>query len=296
MFGIASRTNLDLIAAGVAFYTMLAIFPAVTAMLSLWGLFADPMIVEEQLQVLRDVMPEEAFALLDTQARAFIESRTNALGWAGLVAILAAIWSMRAAVGALVRGIGTIYAVATRTGFWHSLAAVYMTLGLIGLALSALVSVVVVPILLAVLPLGEATAMALTVARWVLLFGVGLFGLWLLYRFGLSHALDTSRWLAPGAAFALTLWISASWGFSTYVTNFGNYDRVYGSIGAVIVLLVWVYLTAYVVLLGAAMNCMLDKLAGPGDASDPAKPPAPPIETENGRAADTAAATLTDGA
>jgi membrane protein len=256
--------NLDLIAAGVAFYAMLAVFPAIAAVIAFWGFVSDPVIVEQQLQLLQGLIPAEAFALLDTQVRALIAANSSTLGWTTIVSVGAALWSTRAGVGALLRGLNAVYGTSPRAGFWHSLAAVAMTFGLVALVLAALVAVVVVPVGLVLLPFGPAEAWALAAARWVLLFAVGMFGLWLVYRFGPNHsAAQTTAWVSPGAVFALILWALVSWGFSAYLANFGSYNRFYGSIGAVIVLLMWFFLSAWVVLLGATVNAELSReLAG----------------------------------
>ncbi|MCP3971458.1 MAG: YihY/virulence factor BrkB family protein [Rhodobacteraceae bacterium] len=258
-----TERNLDLIAAGVAFYAMLAVFPAFAAVIALWGFVSDPAVVEEQLQMLRGLIPAEGFSLLDAQVRVLVEANSATLGWATVLSTGAALWSVRAGVGALLRGLNVIYGNAPRPGFWHLMAVTAATLGLIGLALAALLAVVVVPVVLVFLPLGLATGWALTAARWVLLVAVGLAGLWLIYRFAPNHAEPHSRWVSPGVLFALALWVAASWGFTVYLTSFGSYNQVYGSIGAVIVLLLWFYLTAYAILLGAALNAELSRHLDP---------------------------------
>lgn len=254
-----SERNLDLIAAGVAFYAMLAVFPAFAAVIAFWGFISDPSIIEDQLNMLRGLVPAEAFALLDGQVQALVAANSSTLGWATIVSIGGALWSTRAGVGALVRGLTAVYGTQPREGYWHSLAAILMTFALIGLALTALVAVIVIPIVLVFLPLGPLTNMALTGARWFLLIGVGLTGLWLVYRFAPNHAVPRSRWASPGALVALILWAAASWGFSFYLGNFGNYNQIYGSIGAVIVLLMWLFISAYAVLIGAALNAEINK-------------------------------------
>ena len=254
-----SERNLDLIAAGVAFYAMLAVFPAFAAVIAFWGFISDPSIIEDQLDMLRGLVPAEAFALLDGQVQALVAANSNTLGWATIVSIGGALWSTRAGVGALVRGLTAVYGTQPREGYWHSLAAILMTFALIALALTALVAVIVIPVVLVFLPLGPLTNMALIGARWFLLIGVGLTGLWLVYRFAPNHALPRSRWASPGALFALVLWAVASWGFSYYLGNFGNYNQIYGSIGAVIALLMWLFISAYAVLIGAALNAEINK-------------------------------------
>lgn len=257
VFSVATARNLDLIAAGVAFYAMLAIFPAAAAIIALWGFVQDPAIVSEQVDLLGTFMPPEAFALLRGQVDVLIAANSSTLGWATILSTAAALWSTRAGVGALVRGLNAIYGTKPRQGFWHSFSAITLTLILIGLALVVLVAVIVVPIVLVFLPLGPMTQVALVAARWALLIVAGLAALWLLYRFGPNHDDRTTRFVSFGAIFALVLWAAASWGFSTYLTNFGSYNQIYGTLGAVIVLLMWFFITAYAVLLGAALNAML---------------------------------------
>jgi membrane protein len=256
LMAITSAANLDLIAAGVAFYAMLAVFPAVAAVVALLGFVADPALVDEQLEVLRGLMPPEAFALLDGQVSALIAANSSVLGWATLLSLGAALWSTRAGVGALVRGLNAVYGLRPRAGFWHSAWAMALTLVLIGMVLLAFVAVIVVPVVLAVLPLGAATSIALVVLRWAMLVSVGLSALWLVYRYGPNHGQGGGppRWTGPGVLLALVLWLAPSWGFSTYLGYVGSYNRVYGSIGAVVLLLMWFFLTAYAVLLGAALN------------------------------------------
>ncbi|KMW60653.1 Ribonuclease BN [Candidatus Rhodobacter oscarellae] len=264
VFRRLSARNLDLVAAGVAFYAMLAVFPAIAAVVALWGFVSDPALVGGQIEALRPFMPEEAFTLVQGQALLFIDAGATTLGWATVISLATALWATRAGVGALVRGLNVIHGARPRPGFWHSLAAIALTLGLIAFTLTALVALIGVPLVLALLPLGPATAAALVVSRWALLVAVGLGGLWLVYRFGPNHRAARPRWVSPGAAVALALWAAAGWGFTTYIANFGSYNQIYGSIGAVVVLLMWFFISAYAVLLGAALNAEIGRRGGGG--------------------------------
>ncbi len=254
-----SRRNLDLIAAGVAFYAMLAVFPAAAAVIALWGIVADPVIVNDQLGMLEGLIPPAGFAVLENQVLRLIDNQAGRLGWASLISTAAALWATRAGVGALVRGLNAIYGKAPRSGFWHALAALALTLALVALALVALAAVVAVPVVVAFLPLGPASALGLSIARWTLLGAVGVSGLWLVYKFGPNHGRRSGRvaLALPGVALALVLWAAASWAFTAYLDNFASFTLVYGSIGAVVILLMWVYLSAYAVLIGAALNAVL---------------------------------------
>ena len=252
----ANARNISLIAAGVAFYAMLSIFPAVAAIIALWGFISDAALVESQLEVLRSFVPEDAFDLLSTQVHALVGANDSTLGWATVVSTLVALWTTRAGVGALINGLNAVYGTTPRSGFGSFIAAIALTLVLIAVALTALACVVIVPIVLAFLPLGEFTAQILFIARWALVIAVVLLGLSLIYHYGPNHAARTG-WVSIGAIFALMLWAIASVGFSYYLSNFGNYNEVYGSIGAVIALLMWFFISAYVVLLGGVLNAVL---------------------------------------
>lgn len=254
LWAAVTQSDLDLIAAGVAFYAIFAIFPAVAAVVALFGFVADPVIVQEQLVVLRGLVPPEAYGVIETQVQALIATSTSTLRVATLISIAAALWSTRAGVSALVRGLNTIYGTAPRTGLAHVGAAVLLTLALVALAICALLVVIVAPALLALLPLAGSGAWALEVLRLALMVLVSLAGTFLLYRFGPNHGGRPPERTWPGSVFALLVWGAASWGFSLYVASFGSFNQVYGSIGAVIILLFWFYLSAYALLLGAAVN------------------------------------------
>ena len=250
--------HLDLIAAGVAFYAMLAVFPAVAAVIALWGFVSDPRVVEEQLGLLQGVIPPEAFALLAGQVRALIATNDSALGLTTALSTGAAIWSARAGVGALLRGLNAIYGIERRGGFLHAVTALGFTGALVAVALLTLASLVGVPVVLAYLPLGAWTELALTLLRWGVALSVMLLGLGVVYRYGPNRP-HRPPWISVGAVVALGLWAVASLGLTLYLRNFGSYNEVYGSIGAVIALLMWFFISAYAVLLGAAVNAQVER-------------------------------------
>lgn len=259
--------NLGLISAGVAFYGLLAIFPALAAVIAIWGLVADPMVVDQQLELLINVMPEEAYRLIDAQIDALTRTTSTTLGWATVLSIFAAIWSTRAGVSALMRGLNAIYGTPNRKSWRHYIAALMLTVVLVLVALVALSAVVLTPILLSFIPLGGFAEFALRVCRWIVAVGVLLVGLSIVYRFGPNRSCVRMRWLTPGAIAVVVLWAVASVAFSEYLSNFGNYNEVYGSIGAVIALLMWLYISAFLLLLGAGLNVELERRAGIGPAT-----------------------------
>ncbi|KAF0677284.1 YihY/virulence factor BrkB family protein [Profundibacterium mesophilum] len=265
-------TNLGLISAGVAFYGMLALFPAVAALIAIWGFIADPSVVESQMILLRKFIPTDAFVLLDDQVTQLVRANTRTLGWATLISTGAALWSSRAGVAALIRGLNAIYRERNRVGLRQILAAFGVTFLLIFVAIIALTSVVIMPIFLAVLPLGPLTNMAISTARWLIVIAVVMSGLGVIYRYGPNRRHARSAWLTPGALLAVAIWAAASYGFSYYLTNFGRYNEIYGALGAVIALLMWLYISAFVVLLGASLNVELEMRTAEDSTVGPDRP------------------------
>ena len=250
----AGEKHLGLIAAGVAFFGMFGIFPGIAAVIAIFGLVADPVVIAEQLDLMRDIMPPDAYWLISTQVNRLILAPSQALGWATAVSIALALWSCRAGVGALIGGLNAIAGQRVRNSLWQVVVALMLTVALVFLAIVALTVVVVVPIGLAFIPVANSTAWLLEAIRWVIALTVWILGLSLLYRFGPARIGSRGRWITVGAVAVVILWIAASVGLSFYLTNFASYNEVYGSIGAVIGLLLWLYVSAYLILLGAALN------------------------------------------
>ncbi len=253
--------NLGLIASGVAFWAMLAIFPGIAALIALWGYQADPGVVAAQLPLLRDFLPDDGYRLISNQVNTLVAANVSTLGWTSVISTLIALWSARTGVGALVQGVNAISGKQNRGGLRDMVMAFVLTFALMGVAIVALVSFVVLPIVVAFVPLGPLAGLAVSAARWVVALGVVVMGIAVIYRYGLNRpdARPRPRWFTPGLALAVGLWAFASWSFSFYLSNFGNYNEIYGSIGAVAALLMWFYISAYVVLLGAALNAELER-------------------------------------
>ncbi|MGR3323801.1 MAG: YihY/virulence factor BrkB family protein [Pseudooceanicola sp.] len=275
------EANMFLIAAGVAFFGMFSLFPGLAALIALWGLVSDPNILLEQIELLREIVPAEVFGLVEAQILALMSTSGDTLGWAGIVSVLIATWSARSGVAALMMGLNTIHGRANRNSIRHYVTALLLTVALFGVSIVALGSVVVLPIILKFVPLGMATALMVSAIRWLAAIGVLLVGLALLYRYGPNNRHARMRWVTPGAGLAVVLWAIASWGFSLYLTNFASYNEVYGSIGAAIALMMWLYVSAFVVLLGAALNVQLDRLRKGLDQEGSQAPPAKQDETRD---------------
>ena len=255
---LAAEENIGLIAAGVAFWGMLAMFPAFAAVVAIFGLVSDPVYVAQQMELLRGLVPEDAFKLLNDQVRTLTGAGTQTLGFATFLSLAIALWSSRLGTAALIQGLNQINRQPNRMGLRHYLTAVTLTLCLVALAIVAIFAIVVTPIALRFLPLGAFSTNAIEVARWLLALWVLVMGISLLYRFGPNRRGQRMAWLTPGAFVTVAAWAAASAAFNLYLSNFGRYNEIYGSIGAVIALLMWLYISAYLVLLGAALNVTLE--------------------------------------
>jgi membrane protein len=247
------RAELGLIAAGVAFFGFLAIFPAIAAIIALWGFAADPGVLRDQIEPLRQFLPTDAFAVLSGQVEALIATNSGKLGISSLLSLLFALWSARAGVAALIRGMNAIHHLPNRDGFWHQLRAVVLTLVLVALVLMAMFSAVIGPLLARFLPIGTGTALLLEVVNLALSLAFVTLAIAAIYHLG-PNGSRAPRIFTRGLFIALILWALVSRGFVLYLANFNTYNQVYGSIGAIAALLMWFYLSAYAVLLGAAYD------------------------------------------
>jgi len=251
--------NAGLISAGVAFYGLFAIFPGIAATISLFGIFADPAVVDSQLDLMVGLMPPGVFKLFEAQIDGLLGAGSATLGVTTLVSIGVALWSARTGVAALIRGLNAIFDRPNRGSIRHVFVALFMTVCLVGIAIVALLMVVVTPILLAIIPFETNQGLLLEAARWIVAISVLFMGLGVLYRYGPNRRFARLGWITPGAFLVVVLWLIMSAAFSIYVANFSTYNEVYGSIGAVIALLMWFYLSAYLILVGGALNVTLDR-------------------------------------
>ncbi|MBR9837533.1 MAG: YihY/virulence factor BrkB family protein [Rhodobacteraceae bacterium] len=252
--------NLGLIAAGVAFYAFLSLFPAISAVIAIWGYWADPIVISEQMELVKEVMPEEAYSLLATQISALITANRSTLQWASVISIVLAIWSSRASVAALIRGLNAVYDTPHRENAIRRLAVAFLlTVLLVVTALVAFAAVVIVPATFVFLGLPFHVELMVSMLKWAILLAVVFFAIALLYRYGPNRRQSRMRWFTPGAVLALLGWALGSWVLTTYVRNFDRLNEVYGSLGAVVALLLWFYVSALVTLLGAQLNGELNK-------------------------------------
>jgi len=254
-FKESSADNVPILAAGVAFFAFLAIFPAIIAAITLYGIFADPETVAAQVRDLSAALPEQARPILLDQLQSVASASGGALGLGLVVSIVAALWSASSGTGNLLKAINIAYDEDETRGFLKVRGiALALTLGAIVFVLLTLALVAVVPVVLNALPLGPAGTVLAQVLRWVLLVALVVAALAITYRVAPDRDQPRFSWVTTGSLVATVLWIIGSVGFSLYVNNFGSYNKTYGAIAGVVVLMLWLYLTSYIVLLGAEIN------------------------------------------
>ncbi|MEX2454016.1 MAG: YihY/virulence factor BrkB family protein [Rhodospirillaceae bacterium] len=253
------RDNLSVNAGGVAFYSMLAIFPAFTAFVLLYGLIADPADVQRQFISLQSLIPNDAWRLLNEQLSLLTARASSELGWGILLSTSLAIWSSGSGIRALMSALNVVYGEYEERNLLEFFGtAVLLTIGGIFSAMISLLFIVGTPLILRIFLLEESVEIVLDIAVWFVLAGMMIFGLGILFRFGPCRRSARSRWITLGSVTATVIWVAASAGFSFFVRSFGNYQEMYGAVGAMIVLQMWFWVTAFVVLLGAELNAQLE--------------------------------------
>jgi membrane protein len=254
-----SRDNLSLVAAGVAFYALLAIFPAIAATISIYGLVADPQTIEQQLAATSEILPEQARSMIQQQLTRIASAAPTALGFASVVSVLLALWSANKGTQSLITALNIVYDEEEKRGFvWLTLLSLALTIGIILFMIVGLAAIAVMPALLGNLGLPEQIRQLASWLRWPIL-GLGfVVGLAIFYRVAPSREGPRWRWVIWGALAATVLWLIGSVLFSWYVSNFGSYNETYGSIGTVVVLMMWFWVSALIVLLGAELNAEME--------------------------------------
>jgi len=249
-------------AAGVVFFGLLAVFPAITALVSFYGLYADPSAIGANLQTLSLMLPEGSFQIVQDQIARVLDKGGVALGGTFLFGLALAIWSANAGVKAVIDALNVAYEVREERGFIRlNLLSLAFTIGGIVALLVMVSAVVAFPLALDHLGLPPGSRAIVSLARWPLLLLVLLTALGILYRFGPSRRPPQWKWLVIGTLVAALLWIAGSAALSWYLSNFGNYNATYGSLGAAIGLMMWMWMSAIVVLFGAELNSEIERQA-----------------------------------
>jgi membrane protein len=251
--------------ASVVFFGLLAVFPAITALVSCYGLFADPATIGANLQNLALMLPDGAFQIVQDQISRVISKGNTQLGATFMFGLGLAIWSANAGVKAVIDALNVAYETREQRGFLKlNLISLTFTIGGIVAVLLMVGAVVAFPLALDHIGLAPEGQFTVSLARWPLLFVVLVFALGVLYRLGPSRRAARWEFLSAGTLAAAALWIVGSSLLSWYLSNFANYDATYGSLGAAIGLMMWMWMSAIVVLCGAELNSEIERRIAPG--------------------------------
>ena len=277
------ENRIMLVSAGVTFFALLAIFPAIAALVSLYGLVADTATISEQIGSLQGILPQGALDIVGEQVTRLNEKGNTTLGFSLFLGVALSIWSANGGMKHVFDALNLVYNERESRGFFTlNLVSLGFTAGALLFLVLALAGVVALPIALSFLGLGEG-AWWLAQLRWPVMFLVVLLGLALLYRYGPSRDAPRWRWATPGSALAAFLWLGGSLLFSWYVGNFGKYNQTYGSLGAAIGFMTWIWISTTIVLLGAQVNAEMEHQT----AEDTTVGKPQPMGTRRARMADT---------
>jgi len=250
--------NAGLLAGGIAMYGLLSVFPGLAAAVFIYGLFATPVDVSRHMSVFAGVLPPGVWDIFNTQLQKVAAHDHSALTAAAVIGLLLALWGARLTMSALMTATTIAYEVPERRGFFRqTLISLLLTLGAICGFLAMLLVGVIIPLSLAVLGTSWWVKVGVGVVRWFVLWGFAVIGLALVYHFAPARRPAHWRCFTCGSVVTATLWLALSGVFTVYVRHFGTYDRTYGALAGVVVLLLWFYLLSYVVLLGAEVNAAL---------------------------------------
>ena len=262
-----------LIAAGVTFYLLLALFPALAAFVSLYGFVADPITIADQVSYLGGLLPNAGLEIIEQQLKALVSKDAEALSLGFLIGLAIALWSANNGIKAVFDAMNVAYEEVEKRSFVRlNLTSAMFTLGAIIIATIMLLAVGIVPAMLALLHLERWAEILIAFARWPLLLGSIWLGISLIYRYGPSRHNAKWRWLNWGSILATVVWLSASVAFSYYLQNFANYDATYGSLGAVIGLMMWTWISVIILIVGAEINAEMERQTAIDTTVGPPKP------------------------
>ena len=282
-----SDDRVTALAAGVTYYILLALFPGITALVSIYGLVADPADIGEHLASLSGTIPSDAISIISGQLHFLASQDEKALGLAFFGGLLVSLWSANAAMKALFDALNVVYGEKEKRNFFilNALSLAF-TAGLVLFLVLAMIGIVVIPAILDLLYLGSVSELIINLLRWPAMLALVVLGLAVLYRYGPSRADARWRWISWGSVSAALLWLAVSMLFSWYASNFGGYNKTYGSLGAVIAFMVWSWLSATIVLLGGELNAEIEHQTAKDSTSGGNKP----LGTRGAKMADTVGA------
>lgn len=265
--------NVSLTAAGVAYGWLLAIFPLLGSLIAIYGIIADPVQVQQQVESLFGLLSPEVVSALHDQLTKLTQKSNATLGFGALFGILFSLWSANSGTKAMITALNIVYSEKEKRNFFKlNLSSLTLTIGLVSAAVGALLLMVVLPIAFRFVGMEETMKAVLNILRWPVLAIGFMLGLAVLYRYAPSRERPLWRWVSWGSVLATVLWIIASGLFAFYVANFGKYDETYGSLGAVVILMMWFYMTAFIILLGAELNAELEHQTAKDSTTKAPKP------------------------
>lgn len=261
------------LAGGIAYYALLAVFPGVAMIVSLYGLVADPSTVADHLILLAEILPPGTRELLSDQMIYVASKRTETLGTAFVASLLISLWSANAGVSALFDALNVVYKETEKRPLWRFYAQTLLfTVVAVAFLVVALTAIVGVPIALNRFGFGTYADELFALARWPVLFVAVVVGLSVVYRLGPSREPAKWRWITWGSVVAAAVWIAGSMLFSWYVANYDSYNRMYGSLGAVVAFQIWLWLSSVIVLVGAELNAEAEHQTARDSTEGPEKP------------------------
>ena len=250
---------MSILAAGVAFYALLAIFPAFAAILTVYALVADPQLVAQHLAQASSFLPTDVMTIFNDQLQALSSRPVDGLSIKLVIGVLFAVWSAHKGIDALVAAIGVAYKEPETRGLIKLNVLTYtLTLAAVVFIVLILLLMVVVPSITALLPVPEWWQVFVPTVRWLVFIGIVSAAIAILYRFAPARRPAQWKWLSVGAVCATVLWLLGSAAFSFYVSHFGTYNETYGTLGAIVVLLLWFFISSYAIILGAALNAEME--------------------------------------
>ena len=255
-----SDNNIFLAAGGVTYAVLLALFPALAALVSIYGLLLDPAQVEQQVKSLSSILPPETTQMISDELHSLVSHSSSTLGVGVIVSLLLALWSASRGMSGLISALNMAYQQSETRSF------IRLNATAVGLTVLMLIGGTIIIALVGVLPaavqfvgLGAITKWLVLILEWPLLIAVVMTGLAVLYRYGPNRDKPHWRWVSPGAGAATLLWLIGSIGFSAYVNHFNSYSATYGSLGGVVILLTWLWLSSFVALFGAVINAQSER-------------------------------------
>jgi membrane protein len=268
-----SNDHVGLVAAGLAFYTLLSIFPAITALVSVYGLVADASDVQDHFLRISELVPDAARQMLGEQMTRVAQGGAGALTLAAALSLVIALWGASRGTQAFMMAMNIAYNEREKRGIVkQNLIAVALTISLLVLSAVALVGTLIIPLTLSAAGLRDEHSWLIALLRWPLLAVFFMLALAVLYRIAPSREEAKWRWVTPGSVVAVLLWLAASIAFSVYLGNFARYNETYGSLGAIVGTLMWFWVSAFVVILGAELNAETERQTRCDSTTGAAKP------------------------